>query len=288
MNAIAEKPLVKCSIQAEGVHLSYGNRPVLAGMDLHVSPGEVVGLVGPNGSGKSTFLRIAAGTLSPQQGRVLLGGEDVADLKPKDRAKLVAVVQQSPAAPPGFTAMDVALMGRNPHLGLLQWESKSDYDKCRRVMELTETWEFADRQLSTLSGGELQRVFMARALAQETPALLLDEPTAHLDISYQTATLDIINRVRKQSDLTVIVAMHDLTLAAQYCDRIAVLYEGSVLACGEPSETLNEEVVSKAFGAPVYIIPHPATGTPVVLPMGQSVSVKEEARSGINGSGPRA
>ena len=288
MNAIAEKPLVKCAIQAEGVHLSYGNRPVLAGMDLHVSPGEVVGLVGPNGSGKSTFLRIAAGTLSPQQGRVLLGGEDVADLKPKDRAKLVAVVQQSPAAPPGFTAMDVALMGRNPHLGLLQWESKSDYDKCRRVMELTETWEFADRQLSTLSGGELQRVFMARALAQETPALLLDEPTAHLDISYQTATLDIINRVRKQSDLTVIVAMHDLTLAAQYCDRIAVLYEGSVLACGEPTETLNEEVVSKAFGAPVHIIPHPSTGTPVVLPVGQSVGVKEEARSRINGSGPRA
>ena len=278
MNAVAEKPLVKCAIHAEGVHLSYGDRPVLVGMDLDASPGEVVGLVGPNGSGKSTFLRIAAGTLTPQRGRVLLNGEDVAALKPKDRAKLVAVVQQSPAAPPGFTAMDLALMGRNPHLGLLQWESKSDYDTCRRVMELTETWEFADRQVSTLSGGELQRVFMARALAQETPALLLDEPTAHLDISYQTAVLDIINRVRKRSDVTVIVAMHDLTLAAQYCDRIAVLHEGSVLACGDPKETLNEEVVTKAFGAPVHIIPHPGTGTPVVLPMGQSLNVKEEAR----------
>ena len=288
MNTVAEKPRVKHAIQAEDVHLSYGDKPILVGVDLEVSQGEVLGLVGPNGSGKSTFLRIAAGTLAPQRGRVLLGGEDMAMLKPKDRAKLVAVVQQSPAAPPGFTAMDLALMGRNPHLRLLQWESQSDYDTCRRVMELTETWEFADRQVSTLSGGELQRVFMARALAQETPALLLDEPTAHLDISYQTATLDIINRVRKQSDLTVIVAMHDLTLAAQYCDRIAVLYEGSVLACGEPSETLNEEVVSKAFGAPVHIIPHPSTGTPVVLPVGQSVGVKEEASSRINGSGPRA
>ena len=279
---------MKCAIHAEDVHLSYGDKPILAGVDLEVSRGEVLGLVGPNGSGKSTFLRIAAGTLAPQRGRVLLGGEDMAMLKPKDRAKLVAVVQQSPVAPPGFTAMDLALMGRNPHLRLLQWESKSDYDTCRRVMELTETWEFADRQVSTLSGGELQRVFMARALAQETTALLLDEPTAHLDISYQTAVLDIINRVRELSDLTVIVAMHDLTLAAQYCDRIAVLHEGSVLACGEPTETLNQEVVSKAFGTPVHIIPHPSTGTPVVLPVGQSVGVKEEARSRINGSGPRA
>ena len=286
MSIVAEKPRVTHAIQAEDVHLSYGDKPILVGVDLEVSQGEVLGIVGPNGSGKSTFLRIAAGTLASQRGRVLLDGEDMAMLKPKDRARLVAVVQQSPAAPPGFTAMDLVLMGRNPHLGLLQWESQSDYDTCRRVMELTETWEFADRQVSTLSGGELQRVFMARALAQETPTLLLDEPTAHLDISYQTAVLDIINRVRLLSDLTVIVAMHDLTLAAQYCDRIAVLHGGSVLACGAPAETLNEEVVSKAFGAPVHIIPHPSTGTPVVLPMGQSVSVKEEARHRSNGSGP--
>ena len=285
MNAVAEKPRVKRSIQAEDVHLSYGDKAILIGVDLEVSHGEVLGLVGPNGSGKSTFLRIAAGTLTPQCGRVLLNGDDMALLKPKDRARLVAVVQQSPAAPPGFTAMDLVLMGRNPHLGLLQWESKSDYDTCREVMELTETWEFADRQVSTLSGGELQRVFMARALAQDAPVLLLDEPTAHLDISYQTAVLDIINRVRTVSDLTVMVAMHDLTLAAQYCDRIAVLHEGTVLACGEPTETLNEDVVSKAFGAPVHIIPHPTTGTPVVLPVGQSAYAKEGARSRTKGSG---
>ena len=285
MRALSDDTLVKCAMLAEDVHLSYGEKPILVGLDLDAAQGEVLGLVGPNGSGKSTFLRIAAGTLTPQCGRVILNGEDMVQLKPKDRARLVAVVQQSPAAPPGFTAMDLVLMGRNPHLGLLQWESKSDYDTCRGVMELTETWEFADRQVSTLSGGELQRVFMARALAQETPVLLLDEPTAHLDISYQTAVLDIINRVRSLSDLTVIVAMHDLTLAAQYCDRIAVLHEGSVLACGDPSETLREDVVSKAFGAPVHIIPHPATGTPVVLPMGHPVGANQETRSRVNGSG---
>ena len=259
-------------IQAQGVRLSYGSKTVLAGLDLEVFPGEVMGLVGPNGSGKSTFLRIAAGTLRPQQGWVLLNGSEVALLRPRERAKLVAVVQQSPAVPPGFTAMDIVLMGRNPYLGLLQWESKTDYQKCRTVMDLTETWEFADRLASTLSGGELQRVFIARALAQETPVLLLDEPTAHLDISYQTAVLDIINRVRKQTDVTVLVAMHDLTLAAQYCTRIAALHEGKVLICDVPSQALTEDVVSRLFGVSVSIIEHPVHKTPVVLPLGQAAN----------------
>ncbi len=262
-------------VQAQGVHLSYDGKTVLAGLDLEVFPGEVVGLVGPNGSGKSTFLRIAAGTLQAERGRVLLNGAEVALLRPRDRAKLVAVVQQSPAVPPGFTAMDVVLMGRNPYLGLLQWESKSDYQKCQAVMELTETWEFADRLVSTLSGGELQRVFIARALAQETPVLLLDEPTAHLDISYQTSVLDIINKVRKQTEVTVLVAMHDLTLAAQYCSRIAALYQGNVLALGEPREVLTTEVVSKVFGVQVSIVEHPVHKTPVVLPLGQAVNVRD-------------
>ena len=263
-------------LQAQDVHLSYGTTAVLAGLDLEVFPGEVVGLVGPNGSGKSTFLRIASGTLRAQQGWVYLDGSEVALLKPRDRAKLVAVVQQSPAVPPGFTAMDVVLMGRNPYLGLLQWEGKTDYRKCQTVMEMTETWEFADRLVSTLSGGELQRVFIARALSQETPVLLLDEPTTHLDISYQTAVLDIINRVREQTDVTVLMAMHDLTLAAQYCTRIAALHEGKILTCDVPSRALTEDVVSKLFGVPVSIMEHPVHKTPVVLPVGQAVNTDGE------------
>ena len=264
---------------ATGVHFSYGQRSVLRGMDLEVGLGEIVGLVGPNGSGKSTFLRIAVGTVVPQQGEVLVQGQEVSGLKPRDRARLVTMVQQSPAVPPGFTALDLVLMGRNPYLGLLQWEGPSDYEVCQRVMELTETWEFAERPVFSLSGGELQRVFIARALAQETPVLLLDEPTAHLDISYQTGVLDMIARVRRQTKVTVLVAMHDLTLAAQYCSRIAALHQGSICAFGEPSEVLVPDLVSKVFGAAVSIVEHPVHGTPVILPVGQVTNEKESTEA---------
>ena len=263
-------------LQATGVHFSYADHPVLQGLDLEALPGEIVGLVGPNGSGKSTFLRIASGTLAPRRGDVMIQGMHVSTLRPRDRARLVTMVQQSPAVPPGFTALDVVLMGRNPYLGLLQWEGPSDYEVCQRTMELTETWDFADRVVSSLSGGELQRVFIARALAQETPVLLLDEPTSHLDISYQTGVLDMILKVRQETGVTVVVAMHDLTLAAQYCSRIAVLHQGTIYACGEPSEVLTPEVVSKVFGTAVSIVEHPVHGTPVVLPVGQTINSRHK------------
>ena len=259
-------------LKATGIQFSYGRHVILREISLEAKLGELVGLVGPNGSGKTTFLRIAGGALAPHGGQVYIHGKELPSLRPRDRARLVAMVQQNPAVPPGFTAQEVVLMGRNPYLGLLQWEGPKDMEACRRVMELTETWEFADRLVSSLSGGELQRVFIARALAQETPVLILDEPTAHLDISYQTGILDLIQRIRSQANLTVLVAMHDLTLAAQYCNRIAALYQGRIVAFGEPSEVLTTEVVSKVFGTPVSIIEHPVHKTPVILPIGQAVS----------------
>lgn len=258
-------------LKAEQIHFSYGQRVILRDMDLEASLGEVVGLVGPNGSGKTTFLRIATGILAPQAGRVYIQGRELPSLPAKDRARLVAMVQQNPAVPLGFTALEVVLMGRNPHLGLLQWEGPKDMEVCRSVMELTETWEFAGRPVSSLSGGELQRVFIARALAQETPVLILDEPTAQLDISYQTNVLDMIERIRRQTNITVVLAMHDLTLAAQYCTRIAALYQGKVFAFGRPAEVLTSELVSTVFGASVSIMEHPVHKTPVVLPFGKVV-----------------
>ena len=263
-------------LKATGIHFSYGQRVILHEMSLEVGFGDVVGLVGPNGSGKTTFLRIVGGSLSPQKGTVYVDGKELPSLRPKDRARLVATVQQTPAVPTGFTALEVVMMGRNPHLGLLQWEGPKDMEACGRAMELTETSEFAHRLVTSLSGGELQRVFIARALAQETSVLILDEPTAHLDISYQTSVLDMIEKIRRQTNITVLVAMHDLTLAAQYCNRIAALYQGNVFAVGEPSEVLTVEVVSEVFGAPVSVVKHPVHSTPVILPVGQTVNVKNE------------
>ena len=265
-------------VKAAGICFSYGEKVILREVSLEVRAGETVGLVGPNGSGKTTFLRIVSGGLSPQRGEVYVDGRQLPSLRPKDRARLVAMVPQNPAVPEGFTALQMVMMGRNPFLGLLQWEGPRDVEVCRRVMELTETWEFADRMVSSLSGGELQRVFIARALAQETRVLILDEPTAHLDISYQTATMDLIERVRRETSVTVLMAMHDLTLAAQYCGRIAALYEGGIFACGEPSQVLTADVVSRVFGAPVIIVEHPVHKTPVVLPLGQAVPAPQPER----------
>ena len=256
-------------LKMKGLSFSYGSRVVLSGLSLAVEEGEMMGLVGANGAGKTTLLRLVSGVLKPREGRVELAGVDLPGLRPRDRARLVAVVPQSPSAPQGFTALELVLMGRNPHLGLLQWEGPRDLEACRRAMELTLTWDLASRPLSSLSGGERQRVFIARALAQEGRLLLLDEPTAHLDIGYQPAILDMIEEIRKETRITVLAAMHDLTLAAQYCHRIAILHEGAIYALGKPGDVLTPENVSAAFGASVHIGEHPVYHTPVVLPLGR-------------------
>ncbi|MFQ5859932.1 MAG: ABC transporter ATP-binding protein [Dehalococcoidia bacterium] len=252
-----------------GVHLSYNGRPVLQGVSLEVERGELVGLVGPNGAGKTTLLRTISGVLRAQRGNITLGGQRLAALAPRERARLVAVVSQNPAIAPGFTALELVLMGRNPHLGLLQWEGPRDLAAARRAMELTDTWELAKRQVVTLSGGERQRVFMARALAQKTPLLLLDEPTAHLDIAYQAALFDLVQEVRAQTGITVLAAIHDLTLAGQYCDRIGALHQGRIVALGRPREVLTPQTIATVFGAQVAIVSHPVAGSPAVLPVGR-------------------
>ena len=258
-------------LRVENLCFVYGANPILRGVGLEVNQGEMLGVVGPNGAGKTTFLNIISGTLKPRDGEVYLGGVALREFQPKDRARTVAMVPQNSAVPLGFTVQEIVLMGRNPHLGLLQWEGKKDLDVCHRVMEQTNTSIFAHRLISTLSSGERHRVFIARALAQEAHLLLLDEPTAHLDIGYQTEVMDLIAGIRKEAKITVVAAMHDLTLAAQYCDRLAVLNKGIISALGQPDEVLTPEVISQAFGAEVSIIKHPTHQTPVVLPVGKRI-----------------
>ena len=254
-------------LRTEDLHLSYGTNHVLRGVGLEVQRGNIVGLIGPNGAGKTSLLNIISGILKPQKGKVYLEGDDIRELGPKDRATRVAMVPQDPAVPQGFTALEVVLMGRNPHLGLLQWEGPGDLALCRRVMELTSTWDFSQRLIAFLSGGERQRVFIARALAQEAQLLLLDEPTANLDIQHQLKVMEIMGDLARQG-LTVLAAMHDLSLAARFCNRLVLLHGGQVLADGSPEEVLTAEYLERAFAIEAVVYRDPVTNALTVGALG--------------------
>ncbi len=251
-------------IAIDDVWASYGDRRVLSGVNLHAKPGSFTAIAGPNGVGKSTLLKLMAGTMKPARGSVRVGGVDIASLPARRRAALVAVVPQDPDLPPATAAVEVVLMGRNPHLGTLSWESAEDLSIALEAMRMTDSERLADRHVDRLSGGERQRVAVALALAQQTPALLLDEPTANLDLAYQPAIMDTLRR-QALSGKTVIAAVHDLTLAAQFCDRIALMCDGTVLAEGAPAELITPENIAKAYGARVSVLSHPETGKPIVV-----------------------
>ena len=252
-------------LEITDVHFSYGTRPVLQGVSLQVNQGEMVGLVGPNGSGKTTLLKLASGLLRPDAGAIRIQGQEVSYLRPSDKAKLVAVVPQNPALPQNFTAHELVLMGRTPHLKLLQVEDWHDLDVTREAMELTGTWEFADRAIGTLSGGERQKVLMSRSLAQEAPLLLLDEPTASLDLAHEIQVMDLVSNLQTRRKGAILMAIHNLTLAAQYCRRLIMLHQGKVVAEGSPEEVLTGKIISEVYEAQVHILAHPQHGTPVVL-----------------------
>jgi len=190
----------------------------------------------------------------------------VAALEPSERARLVSVVPQNPTLPESFTVLDLVLMARNSHLRLLQWEGRADVAVAMRAMEATETATLAERTVGTVSGGERQRAVVAMALAQEAPVLLLDEPTSNLDLAHQTGIMDMIAKVMLERGAAVLVAMHDLTLAAQYCDRLLMLADGRSYSEGTPSEVLTVENISAVYGTRVFVLAHPEGGTPVVLP----------------------
>jgi iron complex transport system ATP-binding protein len=246
-----------------------GAREVVAlrGFSLSVAAGEVVGLVGPNGSGKTTFIRAVTGAVKPLAGRITLGDDDVDSLSAADRARRAAVVPQNTVLPDAFTALEVVLMGRTPHLGFLQTEGAHDVEVAHRAMLATNTWDLAERPVGELSGGERQRVVFARALAQETPLLLLDEPTAHLDIGHQGAALDLVRRLCRDEGKGALAVVHDLTLAAQYCDRIVLLRDGEIVVQGDARSTLRQELLETVYGARVSVFAHPKTGLPVVAPL---------------------
>jgi iron complex transport system ATP-binding protein len=250
-------------LSAEHVSVMYGTRRALAGVSLAASGGRVIGLLGPNGAGKTTLLRVLSGVLHPTSGRVLLDGDELGRLASAERARRIAVVPQRAAIPEGFRVAEIVLMGRAPHLGWLGAEGARDHAAAERAMRLTETLDLATRPATELSGGEQQRVLLARALAQEPAVLLLDEATVHLDLRHQAHMLEIVGRLADDGML-VIAALHDLNLAAQYADRLVLLDGGELVADGSPRDVLTAERLRAVYGVDVLVGTHPLSGAPTV------------------------
>lgn len=249
-------------IKLENISFRYNTHWVLKDVSCEIGEGEFVGIIGPNGSGKTTLMKIIDGILNPQEGKVLINGISGKKLRRDNLAKIIAVVAQDFQMIFPFSVQEIVLMGRAPHLNKWQFESEADIRIARGVMEMTGTLEFANRPMSALSGGERQRVLIARALAQQPQILLLDEPTAFLDIKHQVDFFDLIKSLNKNRTLTVVAITHDINLASLYCDRIILLQKGSIHCLGNPEEVIAEKNIKEVYETNVAVDKNPATGRP--------------------------
>jgi iron complex transport system ATP-binding protein len=258
--------LTEARLDLDAVEFGYGREPVIHGVSLSVRRGEFLGLIGPNGSGKSSLLRLMSGTVRPWRGRVLVDGRPVESYRRRELSRLLAVVPQETAVNFPFSVAEVVLFGRTPHLGGFGFEGDRDLEAARRVMERTGVTHLAGRAITELSGGERQRVILARALAQEPSVLLLDEPSAFLDLRHQVEIYDLLGDLRREG-LTIVTVSHDLNLAALYCGRVVLLKEGRVACAGEPAEVMSYSMLTEVYGTEVYVSMNDITGTLNVLPL---------------------
>ncbi len=247
-------------LAVHGLEIRYDAFPVLQGTEFTLQPGELAALIGANGAGKSTLLRTISKVIQPTEGSIYLDTREIKRISTRETARMMAVVPQDSGADFEFTVEDIVLMGRLPYLGRFQKEGEKDRDAAFRAMEMTGVDHLARRFVTSLSGGEKQRVMIARAICQEPRLMLLDEPTANLDIGYQSALLDLAVKLNREKGVTIIAAIHDLNLAVQYFDRFLLLAEGKVLASGRAEEVFTEVNIKTSYGVPATIYRHPLHG----------------------------
>ncbi len=253
-------------LYGEQLTLRYGARQVTEALDVHIPAGKVTVIVGPNACGKSTLLRALARLLAPQAGRVLLEGRDIRGYSPREVARRLGLLPQSPLAPPGICVADLVARGRFPHQTLLRQWSPQDERMVRQAMRQTGVEDLAEQTVESLSGGQRQRAWLAMVIAQDTPLLLLDEPTTFLDIAHQYELLELCRRLNREHGRTVVMVLHDLNQAARYADHVIAMKAGAILAAGEPGQVITPELVAAVFGLRALVAPDPVTGTPMVVP----------------------
>ena len=273
------------TLEVSGVGVELGGERILDDVSARVADGRFVGVVGPNGAGKSTLLRAMNGVIDPDAGTVLVDGRDVHDLSSKAASRRIATVPQDTHVSFDFTVRQTVEMGRHPHKP--RFGGDDDPDVVDRAMERAEVAQFADRDVTSLSGGETQRVLLARALAQDAPVLLLDEPTASLDVNHQVRTLELVRGLAESDDRAVVAAIHDLDLAARYCDELVLVADGEVLDSGLPRDVLSPAAIREAFDARVAVGTDPATGSPTVTPLPDAAD-DLDARVHVLGGGDTA
>jgi iron complex transport system ATP-binding protein len=252
------------AVLAKHLHVSYGQQPVLRDLSIAVPEGAFFIIIGPNSSGKTTLLRTMAGAVKPQQGQVELWGTPIGHFSKKALARLVAVVPQRVATDIPFTVQEVVLMGRSPHVGWLDLEKPRDLELAAEAMAFTNVSHLAQRPLPQLSGGELQRVIIARAICQQSRLILLDEPTAALDPAHQVSIMDLMAQLQQERGLTVVMVSHDLNLAAMYAEQLLLLKEGKAVQAGPPAEVLTYEQLERAYGCPMLVDENPLGRVPRV------------------------
>lgn len=258
-------------IRMEQVRCGYGSTIVLDGIDLEIKKGEIAGIIGPNGSGKTTVLRSITRLIKPTRGKIYLDDRDIYKLNHKEIAQQIAVVSQNlPVIT--MTVKEFVLLGRIPYYKNLQFfENKQDLIAADKAMTMTDTMRLKDHFISEMSGGEVQLAFIARAIAQEPLLLLLDEPTAHLDITHQVSILDLIKRLNRQHNLTVIIVLHDLNLASEYCDRLVLMNSGKIQKVGKPEEVLTYKNIEEVYHTVVVVEKNPLSGKPFVMVVPEEV-----------------
>ena len=249
-------------IEVNSISFRYHEDWVLQGVTFQVEKGEFVGIIGPNGSGKTTLLKILYRLLSPQKGEILFELVPMKKMDRNDIAKRIAVVAQEAHLLFPFSVLETVLMGRSPHLGHLMFESEKDLEIAKKAMEWTKTFSFSERPMDELSGGERKRVFIARALAQEPEVILLDEPTANLDIHHQIDFLDLILTLNRERGLTIVMASHDMNIASEFCDRLILLQGGRIYKMGTPDEVITKENIERVYGCEVWVDQNPISGMP--------------------------
>lgn len=254
-------------LRAENLVVSYGEKKILDGLNFSAYKGEFLGIIGPNGTGKSTLVKAVTNIIQTNSGVIYIEGTDNKKISKKERAKLVAVVPQEFNIEYEFTNFDIVMMGRNPHVDKHNKIGQKDYDIVKEAMTMTNTWHFKDSYFNELSGGERQRVIVARAIAQQTHIILLDEPTSHLDIHHQLEVMELIHMLKSKRDITVIAVLHDINMAARFSDRLILLNHGRVVAEGSPNEVIREEHLTKLYNMEMIVRENKVLGKREIIPL---------------------